>query len=163
MNKLSHLDEENRPVMVDVGDKKSQCRTAKAKGHITLEKSTIDLIKENKIKKGNVLITAELAGVQAAKRTFELIPLCHLLSLTKVDVKATLSETGVEITCEARCIGQTGVEMEALTGVSVGLLTIYDMCKAVDKKMVIGEIVLMEKEKAESFSDSSERGCKDGE
>jgi len=95
----------------------------------------------------DVLTVAEVAGIQAAKRTADLIPLCHTLLLTKVDVKATLTNEGVEITCTAKCIGQTGVEMEALTGVSVGLLTIYDMCKAVDKAMTIENIHLLEKTK----------------
>jgi len=99
------------------------------------------------MKKGDVLTIAEIAGIQGAKRTSELIPLCHPLQLTKIDVKATIEENGVRINCLARCIGQTGVEMEALNGVSIGLLTIYDMCKAVDKKMKISDIELVEKTK----------------
>jgi cyclic pyranopterin phosphate synthase len=102
---------------------------------------------ENKIKKGNVLITAELAGVQAAKKTWDLIPLCHNLILSKVHVEARIIEDGVEVVSEVKCIGQTGVEMEALTAVSIALLTIYDMCKAADKAMIIREVKLIKKEK----------------
>jgi len=101
------------------------------------------------MKKGDVLTIAEIAGIQGAKRTSELIPLCHPLQLTKVDVKSELQENGVEITCTTRCIGQTGVEMEALTGVNVALLTIYDMCKAVDKEMVISNVKLILKTKTD--------------
>ncbi len=133
--------------MVDVGHKPNQLRTAIAEGFISLSEETIRLINENEMKKGDVLTIAEIAGIQGAKRTNELIPLCHPLQLTKVDVKAILEEDGVRINCLARCIGQTGVEMEALNGVSIGLLTIYDMCKAVDKKMIIKEIKLIEKTK----------------
>ena len=145
MKKLSHTNQEGKANMVDVGHKPNQLRTAKAKGFISLGKETIRLIKENQMKKGDVLTIAEIAGIQGAKRTSELVPLCHPLQLTKVDVKATIEENGIRINCLARCIGQTGVEMEALNGVSIGLLTIYDMCKAVDKEMKIGDIELVEK------------------
>ncbi len=145
MSKLSHTNQEGKENMVDVGHKPNQLRTAKAEGFISLGKETIRLIKENQMKKGDVLTIAEIAGIQGAKRTSELIPLCHPLQLTKVDVKATIKESGVRINCLVRCIGQTGVEMEALNGVSIGLLTIYDMCKAVDKKMKISDIELVEK------------------
>jgi cyclic pyranopterin phosphate synthase len=107
------------------------------------------LIRESKIKKGDVLTIAEIAGIQAGKKTSELIPLCHPLQITKLDVKAELKENGVAVSSFAKCIGQTGIEMEALTAVSVALLTIYDMCKAVDKKMKIGEIKLVEKTKSD--------------
>jgi len=147
MSKLSHTNQEGKANMVDVGYKPIQLRTAKAEGFISLGKETIRLIKENQMKKGDVLTIAEIAGIQGAKRTSELIPLCHPLQLTKIDVKATIEENGVRINCLARCIGQTGVEMEALNGVSIGLLTIYDMCKAVDKKMKISDIELVEKTK----------------
>ena len=147
MKKLSHTNQEGKANMVDVGHKPNQLRTAKAKGFISLGKETIRLIKENQMKKGDVLTIAEIAGIQGAKRTSELIPLCHPLQLTKVDVKATIEENGIRINCLARCIGQTGVEMEALNGVSIGLLTIYDMCKAVDNEMKIGDIELVEKTK----------------
>jgi cyclic pyranopterin phosphate synthase len=147
MKKLSHTNEEGKANMVDVGHKPSQLRTAKAEGFIALNEETLKLIKENQMKKGDVLTIAEIAGIQGAKRTSELIPLCHPLQLTKVDVKAKLVDGGVKINSLVRCIGQTGVEMEALNGVSVGLLTIYDMCKAVDKNMLISEIKLIEKTK----------------
>ena len=146
-NKLSHMGSDNRPEMVDVSHKINQLRTATARGFISLNDETIRQINENSMKKGNVLITAELAGIQAAKRTHELIPLCHILNLSKVSVKAELIDGGVGVEGMSRCIGNTGVEMEALTGVSVALLTIYDMCKAVDKHMVMGSIELLEKTK----------------
>ncbi len=147
MKKLSHTNNEGKANMVDVGSKPLQQRTAIAEGFIALSPETIHLIQENQMKKGDVLTIAEIAGIQGAKKTSELIPLCHPLQLTKVDVQATLEENGVRITGLSRCIGQTGVEMEALTGVSVALLTIYDMCKAVDKNMVLGDIHLKEKTK----------------
>jgi cyclic pyranopterin monophosphate synthase len=147
MNKLSHVDYSGRAKMVDVTGKPHQHRFAQATGQIKLAKSTLDLIAENKIKKGNVLTVAEIAGIQAAKRTSDLIPLCHPLSLTKIEVKAKLEKDGVSVVGEVTCVGQTGVEMEALTAVSVALLTVYDMCKAVDKKMIIGNIVLQKKVK----------------
>ena len=133
--------------MVDVGHKPQQIRTATASGFIHLQKKTIALIRENMIKKGDVITIAEIAGIQAAKETSRLIPLCHPLQLTKVDVKAVVEERGVRVESLTRCIGQTGVEMEALTAVNVALLTIYDMCKAVDKEMVIGAVKLESKEK----------------
>ena len=147
MKKLSHTNEKGKAKMVDVGHKPQQKRTAVAEGFIRLNNPTISLIQDNQIKKGDVLTIAEIAGIQAAKRTSELIPLCHPLQLTKVDVKATLSDEGVHIRCMVKCVGQTGVEMEALNGVSVGLLTVYDMCKAVDKNMTISEVKLVKKTK----------------
>ncbi len=146
-NKLSHIGADNRPEMVDVSAKTEQLRTAHARGFIHLNEETVGQISENTTKKGNVLITAEIAAVQAMKRTWELIPLCHQLNLTKVSAVAELQENGVEVTAIARCIGVTGVEMEALTGVNVALLTIYDMCKAVDKNMVMTDITLLDKTK----------------
>ena len=151
MNKLSHISADDRPVMVDVGDKPEVKRIAKAEGFIKLNADTLEQISENRMKKGNTLITAELAGVQAAKKTPELIPLCHTLIISKVDVRATLQKDGVFIESEVRCTGRTGVEMEALTAVSVALLTIYDMCKAVDDNMRIGDISLIEKTKSEQI------------
>jgi len=133
--------------MVDVGSKPEQSRIARASGLIRLQDETISLVKENRIKKGGVLSVAEIAGVQAAKRTFELIPLCHNLLLTKVLVEAIVVEKGIMVQSEVKCTGKTGVEMEALTAVSVALLTVYDMCKAVDKNMIISEIKLEYKEK----------------
>ncbi len=149
MSSFSHTDDKGKANMVDVGYKPIQHRSATAAGFIRLSEHTLNLIRENEIKKGDVLTVAEIAGIQAAKETSRLIPLCHPLQLTKVDVKTRVTETGVSVTALARCTGQTGVEMEALTAVSVALLTIYDMCKAVDKEMVIGEISLIEKIKTD--------------
>jgi cyclic pyranopterin phosphate synthase len=145
--KLSHIGKDNRPSMVDVSHKPQQKRIAVAAGFIALQPETLQLISDNQMKKGNVLLTAELAGVQAAKRTGELIPLCHPLLLSKIDVKADPEEKGIRITGTVICTGQTGVEMEALTAVSTALLTIYDMCKAVDKVMEISEVKLLQKTK----------------
>jgi len=130
---------------VDVGNKPDQIRTAKAEGKIKLNPATVKLIRENQLKKGDVLTIAEIAGIQGGKRTSELIPLCHPLQITKMDVKAKLVKDGVIVTSLAKCTGKTGIEMEAITSVSVALITIYDMCKAVDKNMEIGEIRLVEK------------------
>lgn len=146
---FSHTDNKGKANMVDVGGKPNQLREAKASGFIKLNPKTIDLIRENSNKKGDVLTVAEIAGIQAAKRTPELIPLCHTLLLTKVEVKTFPEEKGVRVESTARCVGQTGVEMEALTAASVALLTIYDMCKAVDKEMVIEDIKLLSKTKTE--------------
>ena len=145
--KLSHIGNDNRPAMVDVSHKPEQKRTAVASGFIALEAETLRLISENQMKKGNVLLTAELAGVMAAKKTSDLIPLCHPLLLSKIDVKCEPMDDGVEVTSTVICSGQTGVEMEALTAVSTTLLTIYDMCKAVDKNMTMRGIRLIEKTK----------------
>ena len=147
MSQLSHINEEGKANMVDVGHKPQQVRTAKASGFIALQPETIRLINESLIKKGDVITIAEIAGIQAAKETSRLIPLCHPLQLTKVEVKAEVQENGVLVRSLTKCIGQTGVEMEALTAVNVSLLTIYDMCKAVDKNMVMGDVKLDFKEK----------------
>ena len=147
MKELSHVDDAGRARMVDVGGKPEQRRTAKAAGRIDLAGETVSLIRDNQIKKGDVLTVAQVAGIQAAKKTPGLIPLCHPLTLDKVDVVLRLVEGGVEAESEVRCIGRTGVEMEALTAVSVALLTVYDMCKAVDKGMVIRDVRLVEKVK----------------
>jgi cyclic pyranopterin phosphate synthase len=147
MNELSHIDEKGKAKMVDVSHKSDQLRVAKAEGHINLSSETIKLIRENNIRKGEVLTISEIAGIQSAKRTDELIPLCHPLNITKINVRAGLDKSGVKVESEVRCVGQTGVEMEALTAVSIALLTIYDMCKAVDKNMVINDIRLVEKTK----------------
>lgn len=147
--KLTHLDKSGKANMVDVGDKPESRRTAVAEGFIFLQNETLQMIRENTVKKGDVLSIAEIAGIMAAKKTPELIPLCHQINLNKVEVRATIQETGVRITATAKCTGKTGVEMEALTAVSIGLLTIYDMCKAVDKTMKISDIVLLEKQKSE--------------
>lgn len=133
--------------MVDVGGKPMQQRTATARGFISLNVQTLSLIRDNQMKKGDVLTVAEIAGIQAAKKTADLIPLCHPLQITKAEVKTHLENDGVEVFARVSCYGQTGVEMEALTATSVALLTIYDMCKAVDKEMVIREVTLVEKKK----------------
>ena len=147
MEKFSHTDDRGRANMVDVGNKKLQHRRAVAKGTIFLSSNTLELLRENQIKKGDVLTVAQIAGIQAAKQTSSLIPLCHPLVIDKIDVKMDVTVKGVTAQSEVRCIGRTGVEMEALTAVSVALLTVYDMCKAVDKNMLIGEIKLLEKVK----------------
>ncbi|HPE43127.1 MAG TPA: cyclic pyranopterin monophosphate synthase MoaC [Bacteroidales bacterium] len=147
MEEFSHLDDQGNARMVDVGDKVSSMRTAIAEGFIRLEVNTRKLIQDNLMKKGDVLTIAEIAGVQAAKQTANLIPLCHPLLLDKIKVVAQLDEQGVYVNSEVRCVGRTGVEMEALTAVNVALLTVYDMCKAVDKKMELHGIRLLEKTK----------------
>lgn len=146
---LSHVDEQGRAKMVDVGAKTPQFRRARAAGTIELAPSTCELIRHNQMKKGDVLTVAQIAGIQAAKRTGELIPLCHPLVLDAIDVTLELTASGVSVTSQVSCCGRTGVEMEALTAVSVTLLTVYDMCKAVDKQMKIGNIVLLEKVKSD--------------
>jgi cyclic pyranopterin monophosphate synthase len=145
---LSHLDARRRPAMVDVTTKETTFRTARAEGRIRLGPETIELIRDDAVAKGSVLVTAELAGIGAAKRTSSLVPLCHPLMLTHVKVEAALEGEGVRVTAEVRCAGRTGVEMEALTAVSVALLTVYDMCKAVDKTMELHGIRLLEKKRA---------------
>jgi len=147
MGKFSHTDASGKANMVDVGDKPIQQREAKASGKIILSETTIGLIKENIIKKGDVISIAEIAGIMGAKKTSELIPLCHPLQITKIDVKAEIVNDGIQINSIAKCHGQTGIEMEALTAVTIALLTVYDMCKAVDKNMVITEVRLLEKTK----------------
>jgi len=147
MDKLTHIDSKGKAIMVDVGDKENQLRIAKASGHITLAPETIRLIEANLLKKGDVLPVSQIAGITAAKKTSELIPLCHNIVLDKVKVEASIDKTGVVIISEVKCYGKTGVEMEALTAVSIALLTVYDMCKAVDKKMIIDNIILTEKTK----------------
>ena len=133
--------------MVDVSDKRQQRRTAMASGEISLKAETIALIKENSLKKGDVLSVARIAGIQGAKSTSQLIPLCHPLLITKIVLDIEILEAALKVSCTVSCIGQTGVEMEALTGVSVALLTVYDMCKAVDKEMVFNNIQLINKVK----------------
>ena len=149
MKKLSHLDAQGEAAMVDVSAKPIQLREAIAEGEIRLEKSTLDLIEQNKVAKGNVLATARLAGIMAAKRTGELIPLCHPLPITHCEVNFEIpaSRDRIVITASAKISGRTGVEMEALTAVSLAALTIYDMCKGVDPQMRIGNIRLISKTK----------------
>jgi cyclic pyranopterin phosphate synthase len=147
MTELTHIDDQGRAKMVDVGGKRPQRRTARAAGRIELAPATRELIRQQQVRKGDVLTVAQIAGIQAAKRAGELIPLCHPLALDHVAVKLEVTDEGVSAASEVSCIGRTGVEMEALTAVSVALLTVYDMCKAVDKHMRIGEIHLVEKVK----------------
>jgi len=148
MPSLTHLDRRDRVNMVDVGAKPPLARVAVATGRIRLAAPTLALLRQRRLRKGNVIVTAEIAGIQAAKRTAELIPLCHPIALTQVTVRCALVPSGVEVTGTASCTDRTGVEMEALTAVSVALLTLYDMCKAVDKKMVIGPVRLVRKTKS---------------
>ena len=145
--RLTHLDEAGRASMVDVSDKEMTERIAIAKGCVLMQRATLDLIREGAVKKGEVLTVAKLAGIMGAKKTSDLIPLCHPLNLTSIKVDLALSDTrdAVEITASCKLNGRTGVEMEALTAVSVAALTVYDMCKAVDRGMVIGEIALVHK------------------
>lgn len=133
--------------MVDVSTKPLSARTAIASGKISLQKRTADLIRENKMAKGDVIATARIAGIQAAKQTAHLIPLCHTIPLSEVRVEIGLWDNCATVRCTSRTIAQTGVEMEALIGAAVALLTIYDMCKAVDKKMEISQIRLVDKKK----------------
>jgi cyclic pyranopterin monophosphate synthase len=134
--------------MVDVSAKPLTARVAIARGKIKLQRKTLELISEDQIAKGDVFATARIAGIQAAKQTAQLIPLCHTLPLSEVKIGIVRSVGGAEVTCVARTVAQTGVEMEALVGVSVALLTIYDMCKAVDDSMVMGNVRLLEKTKS---------------
>ena len=147
MKRLTHIAADGRAQMVDVSKKPLSARTAIATGKIRLQKETVDLIKKNEIAKGDVIATARIAGIQAAKQTPRLIPLCHTIPLSEVKIDIVMSKDAAEVTCTARTVAQTGVEMEALTGVSVALLTIYDMCKAVDKEMEMFDVKLIEKTK----------------
>ncbi len=147
MTDFTHLDEDGRVRMVDVGDKKETKRTAVAAGKISMEPKTLERIMDAKVKKGNVLETARIAGVMAAKKTSDLIPMCHPLNIThaRVDFSFDTQGNAIEIEAEVSLFGKTGVEMEALTAVSVSALTIYDMCKSYDKAMKISDIHLKSK------------------
>jgi len=147
MPTFTHLDEEGRVRMVDVSEKAATAREAVAQGIITMQPETFDLIREQKVKKGNVLETARIAGIMAAKRTAELIPMCHPLSIThvRVDFFPHPDTSSMRIEAVVRVVGQTGVEMEALTAVSIAALTIYDMCKSYDRAMTISDVYLLEK------------------
>jgi cyclic pyranopterin phosphate synthase len=147
MKKLTHIDADGRAQMVDVSAKSLSDRKAVAQGKIRLQRETLDLIAKDQISKGNVFATARIAGIQAAKQTAQLIPLCHTLPLGHINIDIIVSKDGAEVKCAAQTVAQTGVEMEALVGVTVALLTIYDMCKAVDKQMAITEVRLVEKTK----------------
>ena len=145
MNKLSHFDEHGKIKMVDVSGKETTARRAVASAKVLLNRATIEILKSNENPKGNPLEIARIAGIMAAKKTSELIPLCHQINLSKVDVKVEITDDGVYLEAEAKTDSQTGVEMEALTAVSVAALTIYDMCKAVQKDIQITEIQLESK------------------
>ena len=147
MNPLTHFDNSGQAHMVDVGDKPQTKRSAVASGIITMLPATLKLIQQGDAKKGDVLGVARIAAIQASKKTADLIPLCHPIALTKVSITFEIDEATTSIACIvlAETTSQTGVEMEALTAVSVGLLTIYDMCKAVDRGMTISDIKLLEK------------------
>ena len=145
MTKLTHLDDSGAAHMVDVTAKPDTVREAVAEGQITMSVTALDAVKAGSAKKGDVLATARIAGIMAAKKTSELIPLCHPLMLSKVSVDFTFEDNDIRCTALVRLTGQTGVEMEAMTAVSVALLAIYDMAKALDKAMVIGEIRLLTK------------------
>ncbi|MDP7601573.1 MAG: cyclic pyranopterin monophosphate synthase MoaC [Rhodospirillales bacterium] len=147
MNDLTHLDKDGNAIMVDVGDKDSTERTATAAGSIYMEPETLKLITDKGVKKGDVLSVAQLAGIMGAKRTPDLIPLCHPLTLTSVKVELTCdaSRNAVDVSATCKLSGQTGVEIEALTAVSVAALTVYDMCKSVDRAMRISDIRLIHK------------------
>ena len=147
MKRLSHVGADGRAQMVDVSAKPPMARTAVASGKIQLEPTTITLITDNQNPKGDVFAVARIAGIQAAKQTAQLIPLCHTLPLSEVKIEIDVIEEGAEVKCTARTVAQTGVEMEALTGATVALLTIYDMCKAADKQMTISDIKLLKKTK----------------
>ncbi len=154
MSNFSHVDEAGRASMVDVSSKKSTARVARAVGQLRCDAATVELVREGRAPKGAVVQTAELAGVMAAKKTAELVPLCHPLALSHVDVKIDGDNglPGFRVSAEVRTVGQTGVEMEALTAVSVACLTLFDMLKAVDRKMVIDGIRVTEKSGGRSGS-----------
>jgi cyclic pyranopterin phosphate synthase len=149
MKRLTHIGSDGRVQMVDVSGKPLSKRKAVARGKIRLQRETLDLIARDQIAKGNVFATARIAGIQAAKQTAQLIPLCHTLPLGQVNIDVVASKDGAEVKCTALTIAQTGVEMEALVGVTVALLTIYDMCKGVDKHMVVCDVHLVRKTKAQ--------------
>lgn len=148
MRDLSHIDDYGKAHMVDVGDKPDTVREARARGAVVMQPSTLELIQRNALQKGDVLAVAKIAGIMAAKRTSELIPLCHPLPLTSVDLTFGLDPSAgrIDIESVARVTGKTGVEMEALTAVAAAALTVYDMCKAVDREMCITDIRLIEKQ-----------------
>ncbi|MCR3760464.1 cyclic pyranopterin monophosphate synthase MoaC [Clostridium felsineum] len=142
---LTHFNDNGRARMVNVSEKKDTVRTAVAKGKIRLKKETIKLIKDNGIKKGDVLAVAQVAGIMGAKKTADLIPMCHNIIITGSDINFKIFDNYIEIEAEVSTVGKTGIEMEALSAVSAAALTIYDMCKAVDKEMIIDNITLVKK------------------
>ncbi len=157
---LTHFNDQGRARMVDVTEKEKTCRTARAAGTVCMNPETMALIRAGQIKKGDVLAVAQVAGIMAAKRTSELVPMCHPLALTGVNLEFQLEDTQLHIFAEVKCTGETGVEMEALTAVSAAALTVYDMCKAVQRDMEITDIRLLYKSGGKSgiFERSGERG-----
>lgn len=142
---LTHFNEQGRARMVDVSEKAVTYRTAKAAGRVWMNPETLEKVRQGSMAKGDVLAVAQVAGIMAAKRTWELIPMCHSLPLTSINITFAFQENALDIQAQVKCSGETGVEMEALTAVSAAALTVYDMCKAVQRDMVIDQIRLLEK------------------
>ena len=143
--KFTHINDKGEASMVDISTKTPQRRSAEAEGFIQLQAATLKLISDNQLKKGDVISTARIAGIQGAKQTALLIPLCHQLLTEKISVNFNMEEKGLRVKTFVRCTGKTGIEIEAITAASIALLTVYDMCKAVDKTMIIGDIKLTSK------------------
>lgn len=159
MGEFTHFNSQGEAIMVDVSDKKETKREAEASGTIRMSEECFELVKSGGMKKGDVLGVARIAGIMGAKRTSDLIPLCHILNLSKVEISFSfLDGNKIEVRCIVKTEGKTGVEMEALTGVNIALLTIYDMCKAVDKGMELGEIHLLHKSGGKSGEWKAENG-----
>jgi molybdenum cofactor biosynthesis protein MoaC len=155
MTKLTHINENGEAIMVDVGDKNTTTREAIASGKILLQTNTIKLLTSNNLPKGDALAVARVAGIMAAKNTSNLIPMCHQLNLSKVQIDFKINDDAIEVTSLAKLSGQTGVEMEALTATTTALLTLYDMCKAVDKTMTLTDVKLIKKTGGKSDFDNS--------
>lgn len=153
MSQFTHLDSQGNASMVDVSDKPSTQREAIASGSILMHPDTIAAVKSQTLKKGDVIAVARIAGIQGAKKCADLIPLCHPLALSKIDLQFDIQDNAINVSCMCKLAGQTGVEMEALTGVNIALLTLYDMCKAIDKDMVISNVSLIKKRGGKSDYD----------
>ncbi len=153
MSQFTHIDAKGNASMVDVSEKAATSREAIAEGLITMQPSTLKAIQEQTLKKGDVLAVARIAGIQGAKKCADLIPLCHPLALSKISIEFELKDEAVYVQCMCKLHGQTGVEMEALTGVNIALLTLYDMCKAIDKTMAITNVALVKKRGGKSDYD----------
>ena len=155
MSQFTHLDNHGNASMVDVSQKAVTHREAIAQGKILMHAETITAVKNQSLKKGDVLAVARIAGIQAAKRCADLIPLCHPLALSKIDIQFSIEDDGIQVECLCKLSGQTGVEMEALCGVNIALLTLYDMCKAIDKDMTLTNVNLVKKRGGKSDYDRS--------
>jgi molybdenum cofactor biosynthesis protein MoaC len=155
MSKLTHLNDNGEAIMVDVGDKNTTTREAIASGKILLQTNTIKLLTSNNLPKGDALAVARVAGIMAAKNTSNLIPMCHQLNLSKVQIDFKINDNNIEVIALAKLSGKTGVEMEALTATTIALLTLYDMCKAVDKTMTLTDVKLIKKTGGKSDFDNS--------